>query len=223
MQANSSVTDDDTMADLIERLQQRSDEATQQPRIIEMDDDAADETLSAVSPATRRRVYRALFVEPQTTSELAETVDTSIQNVQYHLETLEDADLVEPIDTVYSGKGNEMTVFGPASDPLIFVGDADRLPAIRESLHNVVGGLAVLGVASLLVQWVVAREFAVQPRTGDTMTTETTEDVAMDAASEAASDPGLQWLIIEVLEPGLVFFVGGLVVAALAVWLRRSR
>jgi len=211
------------MADLIERLQQRSDEATPQPRIIEMDDDAADETLSALSPATRRRVYRALFVEPQTTSELAETVDTSIQNVQYHLETLEDTGLVEPIDTVYSGKGNEMTVFGPASDPLILVGDTDRLPAIRESLHNVVGGLAVLGVASLIVQWVVAREFAVRPRSGDAVTMETTEDAAMEAAGQTAADPGLQWLIIEVLEPGLVFFVGGLVLAALAVWLRRYR
>jgi len=209
------------MADLIERLQQRSGEPTTQPRIIEMDDDAADETLSALSPATRRRVYRALFAEPQTTSELAETVDTSIQNVQYHLETLEEAGLVEPIDTVYSGKGNEMTVFGPASDPLIFVGDTDRLPAIRESLHNVVGGLAVLGVASLLVQWVVAREFAVRPRAGDAMTMETTEDAAMEAAGQAATDPGLQWLIIEVLEPGLVFFVGGLVIAAFVVWLRR--
>lgn len=209
------------MADLIERLQQRSGEATPQPRIIEMDDDAADETLSALSPATRRRVYRALFVEPQTTSELAETVETSIQNVQYHLETLEEAGLVEPIDTVYSGKGNEMTVFAPASDPLIFVGDTDRLPAIRESLHNVVGGLAVLGVASLLVQWVVAREFAVRPRAGDATTMTATEDTAMEAAGEAAADPSLGWLIIEVLEPGLVFFVGGLVVAAFVVWLRR--
>ena len=209
------------MADLIERLQQRSGEATPQPRIMGMDDDAAEETLSALSPATRRQVYRALFVEPQTTSELAETVDSSIQNVQYHLETLEDAGLVEPIDTVYSGKGNEMTVFAPASDPLVFVGDDDRLPAIRESLHHVVGGLAVLGVVSLVVQWLVAREFAVRPRARDATTMEATEDAAMEAAGEAAADPSLAWLVIEVLEPGLVFFVGALVVAALVVWLRR--
>ncbi len=122
------------MADFIERLQQRSSEPTQQPRIMEMDDEGADEVLSALSPTTRRRLYRALFTEPQTTSELAESVDTSIQNVQYHLETLQDAGLVEPVETVYSGKGNEMTVFAPASDPLVFVGDADRLPAINESL-----------------------------------------------------------------------------------------
>jgi len=208
------------MADLIKRLQQRSGEATPQPRIIKMDDDAAEETLSALSAATRRQLYRALFVEPQTTSELAETVDSSIQNVQYHLETLEDAGLVEPIDTVYSGKGNEMTVFAPASDPLILVGDSDRLPAIRESLRNVVGGLAVLGVASLLVQWVVAREFAVRPQPRDATTMTATEDVAMETG-EAAAEPSIEWLIIEVLEPGLVFFVGALVVAAFVMWLRR--
>ncbi|RJX42799.1 ArsR family transcriptional regulator [Halonotius aquaticus] len=210
------------MADFIERLQQRSSAPTQQPRIMEMEDEGADEVLSALSPTTRRRVYRALFTEPQTTSELAESVDTSIQNVQYHLETLQDAGLVEPVETVYSGKGNEMTVFAPASDPLVFVGDADRLPAIKESLHHVVGGLAVLGVASLLVQWLVAREFAVRPQAREATTMTATEDAAMEAAAEASTDPTLQWLIIEVLEPGLVFFVGGLVVAALVVWFRRA-
>ena len=210
------------MADFIERLQQRSSEPTQQPRIMEMDDEGADEVLSALSPTTRRRVYRALFTEPQTTSELAESVDTSIQNVQYHLETLQDAGLVEPVETVYSGKGNEMTVFAPASDPLVFVGDADRLPAINESLYHVVGGLAVLGVASLLVQWVVGREFAVRPQAREASAMTATEDAAMEAAAQTGADPGFQWLIIEVLEPGLVFFVGSLVVAALVVWLRRS-
>ena len=170
---------------------------------------------------TRRRVYRALFTEPQTTSELAERIDTSIQNVQYHLETLQDAGLVEPVETVYPGTGNEMTVFAPASDPLVFVGDADRLPAIRESLHHVVGGLAVLGVVSLLVQWLVAREFAVRPQAREPSAMTATEDAAMDAAG-ASTDPTLQWFIIEVLEPWLVFFVGGLVVAALVVWRRRS-
>ena len=210
------------MADFIERLQQRSSEPTQQPRIMEMDDEDTDEVLSALSPTTRRRLYRALFTEPQTTSELAESVDTSIQNVQYHLETLQDAGLVEPIETVYSGKGNEMTVFAPASDPLVFVGDTDRLPAIKESLRHVVGGLAVLGVASLLVQWVVAREFAVRPQAREASAMTATEDAAMEAAAQTSADPGLQWLIIEVLEPGLVFFVGSLVVAALVVWLRRS-
>ena len=210
------------MADFIERLQQRSSEPTQQPRIMEMDDEDTDEVLSALSPTTRRRLYRALFTEPQTTSELAESVDTSIQNVQYHLETLQDAGLVEPIETVYSGKGNEMTVFAPASDQLVFVGDADRLPAINESLSHVVGGLAVLGVASLLVQWVVAREFAMRPQAREASAMTATEDAAMEAAAQTGADPGFQWLIIEVLEPGLVFFVGSLVVAALVVWLRRS-
>ncbi|RJX51817.1 ArsR/SmtB family transcription factor [Halonotius pteroides] len=210
------------MADFIERLQQRSSEPTQQPRIMEMDDEDTDEVLSALSPTTRRRLYRALFTEPQTTSELAESVDTSIQNVQYHLKTLQDAGLVDPVETVYSGKGNEMTVFAPASDPLVFVGDADRLPAINESLSHVVGGLAVLGVASLLVQWVVAREFAVRPQAREASAMTATEEAAMEAAAQTGADPGLQWLIIEVLEPGLVFFVGSLVVAALVVWFRRS-
>ena len=80
----------------------------------------------------------------------------------------------------------------------------------------------MLGVASLFVQWLVAREFAVRPQAREAATMTATEDAAMEAAAEASTDPTLQWLIIEVLEPGLVFFVGGLVVAALVVWFRRA-
>ncbi|MFC7080738.1 ArsR/SmtB family transcription factor [Halorussus caseinilyticus] len=197
------------MASLVDRLRDRTGSADEQPRVLEMTDADADEVLDALATETRRRTFRALFDRPATTSELADRLDTSVQNVHHHLSELEETGLVEPIDTVYSEKGNEMTVYGPASDPIIFVGDGDRVPRVRRSLSNVVGGLGLLAAASLLVQW--AGERLVRARLP-------ADDIG--PASYSPADPTapetLAWLLFEVLEPGLVFFLGCLVVAGVA-------
>ena len=133
------------MASLIEQLQDRTEDPDETARILEVQDEDTDAILDALAPDTRRAIYQSLFAEPRTTSELAEAVDTSLQNVQYHLEPLEDAGLIEEIDTVYSEKGAEMAVYAPAADPLVFVGDKQTLPDVRRSLRPVVSGLAILG------------------------------------------------------------------------------
>ncbi|WP_137283229.1 ArsR/SmtB family transcription factor [Halorussus salinisoli] len=197
------------MASLVDQLRDRTGTADEQPRILEMTEGDADEVLDALAPETRRRTLRALFERPATTSELADRLDTSVQNVHHHLSKLEETGLVEPVDTVYSEKGNEMTVYGPASDPLVFVGDDDRVSGIRRSLLNVVGGLGLLAAASLLVQW--AGERLVRARLP-------ADDIgpASHAPADPASPETLAWLVFGVLEPGLLFFLGCLVAAGVA-------
>ena len=173
-----------------------------------MADGDADEVLDALAPETRRRTFRALFDEPATTSELADRLDTSLQNVHHHLSTLREAELVEPIDTVYSEKGNEMTVYAPASDPLVFVGDGDRLGPVERSLSGVVGGLGLLAAASLLVQWAAERLARARLPADDI-------GPASSVPADPASSESLAWLVFSVLEPGLLFFLGCLVVAGL--------
>lgn len=90
------------MSGLIARLQDRTGRAREDPRVIEMAD--ADDILDALGAETRRETFRALFDEPATPSELAERVDTSIQNVDYHLQNLRSVGLVEPVETIYSEK-----------------------------------------------------------------------------------------------------------------------
>ncbi|MDZ5811631.1 winged helix-turn-helix transcriptional regulator, partial [Halorubrum sp. AD140] len=51
--------------------------------------------------------------------EIAKSVDQSVQNVSYHLERLCDADLIAPIETWYSEKGREMTVYALAIEQLV--------------------------------------------------------------------------------------------------------
>lgn len=178
-------------------------------RIVDVDDDEADEVLDVLSSDTRRELYRQLFDDPATVSTLAAELDTSIQNVSHHVSVLDDADLIEPVGHQYSEKGNEMIVYGPASDPLVFVGDQEIRPRVDRSLSEVVAGLGLLGGAALLVQWGVYQLLAPGG----------VEGTAIDPASyatEGESTGGvLLWLVFGAAEPGLVFFFVCLLLAAI--------
>lgn len=91
---------------------------------------------SALSARTARDMIAALQDDPTTMTRLADRVDTSLQNVQYHVQKLEAADLVTVVDSRYSEKGREMDVFAATADPLVLVLGADeRTEECREALH----------------------------------------------------------------------------------------
>ena len=203
------------MSGLIDSLQSRDGGARANARVLSMTDTESDDVLAALSSETGRSTLRALYREPRTPSEIADTVDTSLQNVHYHLTNLRDADLVEPVDTVYSEKGNEMTVYGPSSDPLVFVSDDEQVTSVERSISQHVGSfvgvaIAALALVSLVVQY-----------GSEMLVTAGTSGIAQPAGAgtQPVFAPGtLQWLVFEVLEPGLVFFVTVITVAALANW-----
>jgi DNA-binding transcriptional ArsR family regulator len=121
-----------------------------------LDSEEAGDLLSSLSSDTARSVLTSLHEEPATASEVADRVDTSLQNARHHLSNLQDADLVEVTDTRYSSKGREMNVYAPARDPtVVFVGSRENDGGLLESLRRLVPVLAVLAVASALVQWLV--------------------------------------------------------------------
>src|SRR6056297_1374896 len=115
------------MADLLPSSPDPSAGDGGEPKVVGVDSEDADDLLAALQSETARDLLAALYDEPATPSALAEEVDTSIQNVRYHLEKLTDADLVEVADTVYSEKGREMNVYAPAAKPLVvFAGSDDE-------------------------------------------------------------------------------------------------
>ena len=203
------------MASPIERLQTRTGTPNERARVLELADGDTDEVLDALSSKTGRRAYRALFEEPATTSELADRLDTSVQNAHHHLSNLREAELVESIDTVYSRKGNEMTVYGPASDPIVFVGDDERFPAVERSLTGVVTGLGLLAVASLLVQWAAERLLATGAGPADSAAPAST------ASPDPTSGEMLSWMVVGALQPGVLFFTGCLLIAAIVTFVGR--
>src|SRR6056297_2657454 len=76
-----------------------------------VDHERSSDVLQTVSSDTAQRILAALDDEPATTSDIAEAISTSIQNAKYHIYRLCEADLVEAVDTWYSRKGTEMTVY----------------------------------------------------------------------------------------------------------------
>lgn len=60
-------------------------------RIVEIDDQAAGEVFEALSSDTTREVLTAIYDNPGTASEIADVVDTSLQNAKYHLTKLREA------------------------------------------------------------------------------------------------------------------------------------
>ena len=188
------------------------------PRVIGIEEDVADDLIAAMSSATARRLLAALHEEPAAPSELAERVDTSLQNTQYHLGKLETAGAVEVVDTVYSEKGREMKLYGPTDRPLVVVaGGASETASLRSAIATLLAGVGGVGLLAVLVQVLAA-----EPE-GQTAGGEMTAMGAERATPVAAAPPGFDPVLL-LAEPGVLFFLGGtaaLLVAAAAWYVLR--
>jgi DNA-binding transcriptional ArsR family regulator len=140
------------MADLLPSRSDAGGPASDDPKVVGLDSDAADDLISALSSRTARRVLAELHEDPASPSALADRVDTSLQNVQYHIENLSDADVIEVVDTVYSEKGREMKVYAPADRALVvFAGREQETTGLKSALKSLLGGVGVLALASVVV------------------------------------------------------------------------
>lgn len=156
------------------------------PRIIGVDSDDADDLIAALSSGTARDLLAAFHEEPTTPSAAADRVDTSLQNAQYHIRKLEDAGLIEEIDTCYSEKGREMSVYAPCDRPLVVVASPEEeTPGVKAALKRLLGAVGALALASLVVERLVGGPFGwfddAAPTAGDA-------DEAEPAADERAED-----------------------------------
>lgn len=105
-----------------------------EPRIVPLED--AGDVIEALASRTARRIVSSVRDDPKTASDLADNAETSLQNTLYHLERLVEADVLEVVDTCYSSRGTEMSVYAPASDPVVIhVGgdSADDVAGLIES------------------------------------------------------------------------------------------
>jgi|AntRauTorcE11898_2_1112593.scaffolds.fasta_scaffold04470_2 DNA-binding transcriptional ArsR family regulator len=224
-----------------------------EPRVLGVDSDEAGETLAALSSETARDMLGAFHEDPDTPSGIADRQDLSLQNAQYHIGNLEDAGLIEPIDTVYSEKGREMQVYGPADAPLIvYAGTEDDTTGLKAALSRLIGAIAALGLMSVLVQAYVddlplpfgtssssdggdhqAADATATPTSTDTdlsvaKATETSTE-AMTSTEAVSSTPVAEATVTAGsatgLPPGLLFFLGGVAVllGVTAVWWLRQR
>jgi len=123
------------------------------PRVLSLEDDATDEALSALSSDTAREILSLVYEEPRTPPEIRDEIGSSLQNVHYHLENLEEADLIQPAGSGYSEKGTEMTVYAPASEAVVlFAGAQDEGGRLQTALTRLLGAVGLLALASLVVR-----------------------------------------------------------------------
>ena len=77
-------------------------------RIVTLEDSKGNEIMSVLSSVTTREVYPFLQDEPKTPAEFADGIDTSTQNVHYHLRKLRDANLIMKAKIKHSKKNIKM-------------------------------------------------------------------------------------------------------------------
>jgi DNA-binding transcriptional ArsR family regulator len=215
------------MADLLPSTSDATAPESAEPRVIGVDSDDADDLLGALSSETARDLLAAIHEDPAPPSDLAETVGTSLQNAQYHLRKLEDADAIEVADTVYSEKGREMKVYAPADRPLVlFAGHEEDTTGLKAALSRLLGAFGALGLLSVAVQQAFGDGLgAVFGGAGESvetgasggdggMTAQSTDAVRQTAEAAGNAVP-----------PGLLFFAGGALILVLgfAWWYYRNQ
>ena len=97
----------------------RDSDSDSEPRVVGFDSEEFADVLDAVGSETARSILLAVRREPLTASEIADRVDTSVQNASYHLTKLTDARLVRVYDNVYSEKGCEMKLYYAVDTALV--------------------------------------------------------------------------------------------------------
>lgn len=93
--------------------------APQKQTDIVVDGDESADIFQVLSSDTAQEILSVLKQEPGTASDVATAVGQSIQNVTYHLDRLREVDFVAPVETWYSEKGKEMTVYAVTTEELI--------------------------------------------------------------------------------------------------------
>ena len=95
------------------------DEPERDTRVVTLGTDEAADVCHLLSTDTAPDVLDHLDGEPATTSDVAEALDTSLQNADYHIGRLREAGLVRVVGTWLSSRGTEMDVYAPAHDRVV--------------------------------------------------------------------------------------------------------
>ena len=179
----------------------------------------ADELFGVLASSTARRVIQSLHEEPQAASELAEAHDLSLQNVDYHIQNLLEADLIRVAGTKYSDRGTEMKIYAPTKQALVVIGDRSAVSRLRDHLPQVFAGVFGLAIATVLFRFGVLSLFE---QLSVDLPTYTKDDAPAEVADDGpgiAAEPAPEQdipldALIEMMpmifDPGISFALGGL-------------
>lgn len=181
-----------------------------QPRMVRFED--SDDIFDAISSETTREIFLSLYESPQTASELADNVGTSIQNIQYHISKLEDVDLISEVDTWYSESGTEMTVYAPSNESLVLFAGNHPKQSFQHLMEQISAGASILLISGVIL-WLqlVYRGSPEELEEAANMTT---------TISHCVSDPGT--VILSLLLGGIITILGMLLITVFRRYLTSS-
>lgn len=215
------------MSSLFPLRSEQPPEPDDDTRIIDIGDETAGKIVDALAAETTRTILAELYDEPAPASEIADRVDTSLQNTNYHLDKLQTVGLIEVGDTWYADGGNEMNVYVPTTASLVLLAGTEATRrTVKQTLGQLAGAVGMLGIGGLLVDRLVALPElagrATEAGAGGDMTAETA------TVTEQAAEPSL-FPLVELggaLTPGVLFALGGvfaILVVVLFAAVRRYR
>lgn len=88
-------------------------------KVVVINENEQTDSLDAVTSETAQEILSVLSESPNTVSNVADAIESSVQNVTYHLNRLDEVGIITPVQTWYSEKGKPMTVYGLTSDELV--------------------------------------------------------------------------------------------------------
>ena len=178
--------------------------------ILEPGDERAQKIAKAISSQTASDILNRVKNGGHTASQLAETLNIPLTTVQYHLENLVGADMLDVVERKWSKKGREIKVYGLRNQVVIV---APHPGDVRSLLLKYTSLFVVLVLAGVVV--ITLFNFFAAPNTLPLPLMEKTgagEDVRLNSAP--ASDAGYEGYL------PLLFFIlgGGIVILALGVF-----
>ncbi|WP_435159030.1 ArsR/SmtB family transcription factor [Haladaptatus sp. DFWS20] len=179
-------------------------------RIHELTDDEATEVFESLSSETARTLLSHLHENPQTASDLAECVGTSVQNVQYHLRKFQEAGLVEVVDNWFSSRGTEMKVYCPTHQSLVlYTGDEPEKTRLGTMLSRLGGAIAILSIMSVVFDRII--------RSLGSRSVDHGGNPLPGKGPSPSPDPNTMKIFDIYVPPGVVFFFGGLFILTLGI------
>lgn len=166
-------------------------------QVVGIKSEEMEKTVDALASDTARNLLAEIYEDPSVPSELAERLNMTLQRVSYHLDKLEEADLIRVVGTRYSEKGQEMKIYAPVDDPLVvFVGTEERKSSFIDLLKQLIPTIAILAIVSYTAQVLIE----------------------LLRATPDGIGPGGEPVPVEpVVAPGILVFLGGLLVVGLSI------
>lgn len=124
----------------------------EKPEVIELESQRAEVVLDALSSKTTREIFLEIYEQESSISQISNRTDNSIQNVKYHIEKLEESNLIEVARINHTENGNQMKMFCPKSEAVVLLSSQqDKDQALRSAMKKIGSVITVSGIVAALL------------------------------------------------------------------------